>query len=80
MHYCNIDLWIRGPVPCPALTPAQAAYDALDVVAMNYINLESLTLSHNLLSTIHMKLFKLKLHRSGIPDRQKVLIETKKLF
>jgi len=41
----------------------QAAYEALDVVGMNYINLESLTLSHNLLTTIHMKLFKLKLHR-----------------
>ena len=59
----------------------QAAYDDLDVVGMNYINLRSLILSHNRfdlvarmptvplmfyscrLSTIDMKLFKLKLDR-----------------
>ena len=39
---------------------------------MNYINLESLTLSHNLLTTIHMKLFKLKLHRSGQLKNKKI--------
>lgn len=46
----------------------QAAYDDLDVVEMNYINLRSLILSHNRLSTIDMKLFKLKLDRAFKAD------------
>jgi len=46
----------------------QAAYEDLDVVRMNYINLRSLILSHNRFSSIDMKLFKLKLDRAFKAD------------
>jgi len=46
----------------------QEAYNDLDVVKMNYINLRSLILSYNKLSTIDMKLFKLKLDRAFKAD------------
>jgi hypothetical protein len=50
----------------------QAAYNLLDVVGMNYINLESLILSHNKFTTIDMKFFKLKLHRAFKADHNEL--------
>lgn len=46
----------------------QAAYNDLNVVGMNYANLESLILSHNQFTAIDMKLFKLKLYRAFKAD------------
>ena len=46
----------------------QESYDMLDLARQNYLEITSLALSHNLISSIGTKLLRLKLHRAFRAD------------